>query len=256
LESWKVIKLKVPAIFVGLFAFLIKGVGKLFFLFSFFFFLFAGEIIAQQSSKIKILNANSLEFEEINGEKVKRLIGDVRLKHDDALMFCDIAYIFSKSNTMDAYSNVKITQGDSLQLFGDSLTYNGNTKVAVLRGEIRIINKDVTLTTNFLDYNRTTNISYYYGGGTMVNQKANDTLTSQQGYYHTNTEAFYFKENVVLKNPEYKIEADTLNYQSASEIVNFLGPTTITSANNFIYTEDGWYNTISGKSKFYKNAYL
>ncbi|MDB4534767.1 hypothetical protein N9242_07835 [Vicingaceae bacterium] len=212
--------------------------------------------LAQNASKIEILNANTLEFEEVNGEKIKRLIGDVRLKHDDALMFCDSAYIFSNTNTMDAYSNVRITQGDSLKLFGDSLKYDGNTKVAILRGDIRLINNDVILTTNFLDYNRTTNISYYYGGGTMVNQKENNTLTSQQGYYHTNTESFYFKEDVVLINPEYKIEADTLNYHSSSEIVNFLGPTTITSDDNFIYTEDGWYNTVSDQSKFYKNAYL
>jgi lipopolysaccharide export system protein LptA len=261
LESLKIIQLK-SSLARGLFAGPKKRVGKFFFLFSFFFSFFPFNAYAQSTiktkkgNKIEILNANTLQFEERNGKKIKRLIGNVQLKHDNALMFCDSAYIFSKTNTMDAYSNVKITQGDSLQLFGDSLKYNGNTKVAVLRGNIRLINKDVTLTTNFLDYNRTTNISYYYGGGTMVNNKENNTLTSEQGYYHTNTESFYFKENVVLINPEYKIAADTLNYHSTSEIVNFLGPTTITSDHNFIYTEDGWYNTVNGLSKFYKNAYL
>lgn len=220
------------------------------------FILFALSSSAQKKSKIEILNANTLEYEETKGEKVKRLIGDVRLKHEDALMFCDSAYIYSNSNTMDAYGHVKITQGDSLRIFGDSLKYNGNTRVAILRGDIRLINNDVTLTTNYLDYNRTSNIAYYYGGGTMVNQKENNTLTSEEGYYHADSESFYFKKDVVLINPEYKIEADTLNYHSSSEVVHFLGPTTITSENNFIYTEDGWYNTVNDKSKFYKNAYL
>ena len=58
---------------------------------------------------------------------------------------------------------------------------------------IRLINNDVTLTTNYLDYNRTTNIAYYYGGGTMVNRKENNTLTSDEGYYHASSESFYFK---------------------------------------------------------------
>ena len=219
---------------------------------------FSGEIFSQSAvktekgNKIEILNANTLEFEELNGEKVKRLIGDVRLKHDDALMFCDSAYIYSNTNTMDAYGHVRIEQGDSLQIFGDSLKYTGNTKVAVLRGNIRLINSDVTLTTNFLDYKRTINVAYYYGGGKMVNQKENNTLTSGQGYYYTASESFFFKDNVVLINPGYKIEADTLNYHSKSEIVNFLGPTTITSDDNFIYTENGWYNTVNNQSKFYK----
>ncbi len=211
---------------------------------------------AQKNNKIEIINANDGEIERTKNGSIKRLIGDVQLKHDDALMFCDSAYIFSETNTMDAYGHVRIVQGDSLRMFGDSLKYNGNTRVAILRGAIRLINKDVTLTTNYLDYNRTTNVAYYYGGGTMVNQKENNTLTSDEGYYHANSESFYFKKDVVLVNPEYKIEADTLNYHSSSEVVHFLGPTTITSKDNFIYTEDGWYNTISDKSKFYKNAYL
>lgn len=220
------------------------------------FFLLPFITQAQKTTKIEILNANTLEFEERDGENVKRLIGDVQLKHDDALMFCDSAYIYSANNTMDAYGHVRINQGDSLRLFGDSLKYDGNTKIAILRGDIRLINNDVTLTTNHLDYNRTDNVAYYYGGGKMVNQKENNTLTSEQGYYYSNGESFYFKDSVILVNPEYKIEADTLNYNSASEIVNFLGPTTITSDENFIYTEDGWYNTVNDKSKFYRNAYI
>lgn len=240
----------------GFFASPLKGrlrgvITLMFVLFPFFIF-----SQSKKTTKIEILNANTLEYEEQGGENVKKLIGDVRLKHDDALMFCDSAYIYSANNTMDAYGHVRINQGDSLRLFGDSLKYDGNTKIAILRGDIRLINNDVTLTTNYLDYNRTDNVAYYYGGGTMINQKENNTLTSDQGYYYSNGEAFYFKKDVVLVNPDYKIEADTLNYNSASEIVNFLGPTTITSDDNFIYTEKGWYNTRSNKSKFYENAYL
>lgn len=236
-------KMKVPAFITGSF-----------YLFLFFLLPFVG--YNQKTSQIEILNANTLEYEEMKGIKVKRLIGDVQLKHENALMFCDTALIYSNSNTMDAFGHVRMNQGDSLHLFGDSLKYNGNTKIAILRGAIRLINNDVTLTTNYLDYNRNDNVAYYYGGGTMINKKENNTLTSEQGYYYSNGEAFYFKKDVVLVNPEYRIVADTLNYNSASEIVNFLGPTTITSKDNFIYTENGWYNTISNKSKFYKNAYL
>ena len=220
------------------------------------FFLLGVISVAQKTSKIEILNANTLEIERTKDENIKRLIGDVQLKHDNALMFCDSAYIYSNSNTMDAYGHVRILQGDSLSMFGDSLKYNGNTKIAILRGDIRLINNDVTLTTNYLDYNRTSNMAYYYGGGRMLNQKENNTLTSDEGYYHADSESFYFKKDVVLINPEYKIEADTLNYHSSSEVVHFLGPTTITSKDNYIYTENGWYNTVNDKSKFYKNAYL
>ncbi|MCO6498971.1 MAG: hypothetical protein J5I47_01160 [Vicingus serpentipes] len=213
-------------------------------------------VIAQGKAKIEILGARTFEMDSRIGNGAKRLIGDVRLKHDDALMFCDSAYVYSETNTMDAYGHVRIIQGDSLQLFGDSLKYNGNTKKAILRGDIRLVNTDVTLTTQFLDYDRTKNMAYYYGGGEMISNKDNNKLTSRKGYYYADSQAFYFKDNVVLINPQYTIDADTLNYNSSSEIVHFLGPTTITSDSNYIYTEDGWYNTINNKSKFFKNAYI
>ncbi len=170
---------------------------------------------SKTGSKIEILNANTLEFDKKLGKKAKRLIGDVRFKHGDALMYCDSAYFYSDINSMDAFSNVRIVQGDSLKLFGDSLKYNGNTRKAVLRGNIRLINKDITLTTNFLDYDRDEKLAYYYGGGTMINTEENNTLTSEQGYYYSDSKAFFFKENVVLDNPKYKIEADTLQYRFA-----------------------------------------
>ena len=169
--------------------------------------------VAQKASKIEILNSNSLEFDETTSVKAKKLIGDVQLKHDGAYMFCDSAYIYSRSNTMDAYGHVKIIQGDSLQLFGDSLNYNANTRMAILRGNIRLVNKDVELTTSYLDYDRTKSVAYYYDGGIMVNQQRKDTLTSNRGYYFANSQSFFFKENVELTNPEYKILSDTLKYK-------------------------------------------
>ena len=237
------INLKVPAITAGSFAIILM----LFIPFTLF---------AQGGSQIEIINANSLEYDESLGKNAKRLIGDVQFKHEDALMFCDSAYFYSESNSMDAYGHVRIEQGDSLRLFGDSLNYNGTTKKALLRGHIRLENRDITLTTNYLDYDRTLNMAYYFGGGTVVSQKENNTLVSELGYYYTESKSFNFKKNVVLTNPEYTIEGDTLQYGSQSKIVNFLGPTTITSKKDFIYCENGWYNTNANTSKFFKNSYL
>lgn len=211
---------------------------------------------AQKTSQIEILNANSLEFDETLGSKAKRLIGNVQFKHDDALMFCDSAYFYSESNSMDAYGHVRITQGDSLQLFGDSLNYSGVTKKALLRGNIKLINTDVTLTTNYLDYDRANNVAYYFGGGTLVSKKENNTLTSKQGYYYPDAKSFFFKDKVFLSNPEYKINCDTMQFNSSSKVASFFGPTTITNKDNYIYCENGWYNTQTDVSNFFKNAYL
>ncbi len=120
----------------------------------------AFQTFAQKKTKVELLNANTLEYDESLGKNVRRLIGDVRLKHEDALMTCDSAYMYSETNSFDAFGNVHIYQGDSVQLFGDSLKYNGNTRKAQLNGNVKLIDKDMTLTSTNLNYDRKTKMGY------------------------------------------------------------------------------------------------
>lgn len=211
---------------------------------------------AQKKTKVELLNANVLEYDENLGKNVRRLIGDVRLKHDDAIMTCDSAYLNSETNSFDAFGNVHIFQGDSVQLFGDSLKYNGNTRKAQLNGNVRLIDKDMTLTSTNLNYDMKIKMGYYYGGGNIISNKNNINLKSNQGYYYTTSKDFFFKDKVVLKNPQYEIFSDTLKYNTLSEITYFFGPTRIISDSNLIYCENGWYDTRKDISQFSKNAYL
>jgi len=50
--------------------------------------------------------------------------------------------------------------------------------------------------------------------------------------------------------------SDTLKYNTISKIAYFLGPTDIISEENFIYCENGWYDTDKNISQFNKNAFL
>ena len=90
----------------------------LYFLISFFI---AVSAFAQEApSKIELLHANELQYDERQTGKVRRLLGDVQFKHDDALMFCDSAWLYSETNTIDAFSRVHINQGDTLDLYGQA----------------------------------------------------------------------------------------------------------------------------------------
>jgi len=259
LESYKIIKLNSSQL-GGIFSFSKNKIKRILFITYFFFILFStyaqSNINTDKGKKIQILNANSLEYDESSGKKAKKLIGDVKLQHENFMMFCDSALIFSQLNTMEAYGNVKIEQGDSLHLFGDSLKYDGNTKIAHLRGNIKLINNDIILTTTFLDYNRNLSEAYYYNGGEILSKENNDTLMSTKGYYFTQETSFYFKDNVILKNKDYNITTDTLKYNSTTGNTYFLGPSTITSNENLIYTTNGWYNTKTNVSEFYTPSYL
>jgi lipopolysaccharide export system protein LptA len=231
------------------------------FLFPVFYFLFFLSTLLSYSQsstqvggkKIEIIHAGALKFTNDIGNGAQRLIGDVQFKHDNVLMFCDSAY-FYKDNSLDAFGHVHIKQGDSLNLYGDSLKYDGNTKKAFLTHNVSVIKGDMQLNTEQLNYDISTSVGYYITPARIVSKE--NTLTSNQGYFFGKTNDLTFKKNVVLTNPQFMINCDTMRYNTSSKVTYFIGPTTIKSKENLIYCEDGWYDTFKDQSRFSKNAYI
>lgn len=172
------------------------------------------------------------------------LRGNVRFRHDNTLMYCDSAYYYEKANSMDAFSNVRIVQGDTLFVYSDFLFYDGNLRLARLRKNVKLENRKTTLTTDSLNYDRNTSLAYYYTGGKIVDVK--NKLTSVWGQYNTATNDALFKNNVQLTNDNFLLNSDTLTYNTKSHIANIVGKTKIVYQNETdIYSNKGWYNTDS-----------
>ncbi|MGB0166751.1 MAG: OstA-like protein [Luteibaculum sp.] len=184
----------------------------------------------------------------------QRLIGSVQLKHNDVLMYCDSAYFYGRSNSIKAFSNVRLIQGDTLHLFGDRINYSGETKIAEVIGNVRLEDPETYLECNHLFYYRLDNVGSYYTGGKMYSKDSPDTLTSEQAVYYSDSKLAIFKKDVVLKNPEYIMETDTMHYSTEIKQSYFFGPTVITSDTNRIFCNAGWYNTESNQSSFYNRA--
>jgi lipopolysaccharide export system protein LptA len=204
--------------------------------------------------RVEIVNADVLKFDDQIGNGAKRLIGNVQFKHETTLMFCDSAYFYT-NNSLDAFGHVHIQQpDDSTNLYGDFLNYDGNTKKAVLNKNVVLDKKDMHLTTDVLNYNTATRIAYYATPGRIVNKE--NVLTSDQGYFFGKSDDLTFKKNVILTNPQFVINCDTMRYNTVSKITYFKGPTTIKSKENLIYCEDGWYDTQKDLARFSKNSYI
>ena len=195
-----------------------------------------------------------LTAEVINKQEVRKLKGNVQLKQDDVLMFCDSAYLYTAKNSLTAYNNVRITQGDSLTLTGNRLDYDGNKKYAVVKENVMLQDRQMTLTTDRLDYDMNKKVAFYLNGGTMTD--AENRLYSKRGYYHAKSRDLFFRKEVELVNPQYTMNCDTLQYNIITRKAFFHGPTTIKSQNDFIYCETGWYNTSKNLAQFGKNAFL
>jgi lipopolysaccharide export system protein LptA len=229
--------------------------SRLYWIFIFSLAVFFPSVIFAQpgkDSKVKYIEVRSAH-RFIYDKKIgaQRLIGGVNCVHEGVEMTCDSAWLYD-NNTLEAFSNITIRQGDSLFMRGDKLKYDGKTKIAALEGKVTCIEKDMTLTTNILTYDVEKATASYYSGGTI--QSKNNTLTSRNGYYHSPSKTMSFRYNVKLKNPEYTMECDTLQYNTVSRTAYFTGPTTVYSDSTIIKTEYGWYSTISETCRLLKNS--
>ncbi|MEI7504762.1 MAG: OstA-like protein, partial [Paludibacter sp.] len=207
--------------------------------------------LANKNSTLVFLeNSETLSFDKIMLPDVQVLKGNVRFRHDNALLYCDSAYFYENANSLDAFGNVRIVQGDTLFVYGDKLYYDGNTKLARLRHNVRMVNRKTTLTTDTLVYNRNTRIAQYDYWGKIVNDKNN--LVSHHGYYYTDKKEFFFKDRVIMISPEYNMYSDTLMYNTVTETSYFFGPSHIISKDkkDSIYCENGWYNTRLDVARF------
>ncbi len=192
-------------------------------------------------------NSETLKFDERRMPDAQVLVGDVIFRHDSVLMYCDSAYFYDKKNSLDAFGNVRILQGDSLSILGDVLYYDGNTRLARLRNNVLLENKGTTLTTDSLNYDRNLNIAYYFTKGVIKDSL--NTLSSVQGTYFSDTDVAFFKYDVELENEKFMLYADSLKYNTRTKIADLIDTTLIIyQEETTILANAGWYNTESEKS--------
>ncbi|WP_300701387.1 OstA-like protein [Bacteroides sp.] len=208
----------------------------------------------KKKTRVDLLYADEAQADKQQRPDVQVLIGSVRMKHDSMYMFCDSALIFEKSNSVEAFGNVRMEQGDTLFIYGDYLYYDGMSQLAMIRENVRMINRKTVLTTDSLNYDRLYNLGYYFEGGTLTDEE--NVLTSEWGEYSPATKLAVFNHDVKLVNPQFVLTSDTLKYSTLSKIATILGPSDIVSDNNHIYSERGEYNTTTDQAELLDRSVL
>ncbi|WKL48362.1 OstA-like protein [Flavobacterium pectinovorum] len=217
-------------------------------------FLSVQSIFAQAPKKIIVENA---DYSDVNQELMPDallLTGNVKVNHDGVVLTCNKAYFFQKENYLKAFGNVQLVQGDTLFLNSKYAEYNGNFKKAFATGDAVMSSPDATLQTDTINFDRNVQEVFYNSKGTIVNK--DNTLVSKSGRYYVAQKKFQFLTEVTITNPKYVIKSNHLDYYSNSGHSYLLGPSTITSKANYIYTEKGFYDTKKNIAHFVRNSYI
>lgn len=209
---------------------------------------------AQAPKKINIEHSDFLDVDQATAPDAVLLTGNVKVNHDGVVLTCNKAYYFQKENYLKAFGNVQLVQGDTLFLNSKYAEYNGNMKKAFATGNAVMTSPDATLQTDTINFDRNVQEVFYNTKGTIVNK--DNTLVSKSGRYYVTQKKFQFLTEVTITNPKYVIKSNHLDYYSNSGHTYLLGPSTITSKSNYIYTEKGFYDTKKNLAHFLRKSYI
>ncbi len=206
-----------------------------------------------KKTEVEILRSDELRFQDENGKRFTRLVGNVELRQEQMLMWCDSANVDKETNSVDAWGRVHINQ-DTVNAYSDILKYDSDKKLAMLKGNARLTDKKLILYTDELFYNTKEKVSYYLTGGRVI--KDSTVITSQAAHYYNTVHDVYFHGDVKITDPNYKLNSDTLKYNVDTKISTFYGNTVIFNKNSTIYCDNGWYDSPKDISSFGKNTII
>ena len=177
----------------------------------------------------------------------------VHVKHKGIELWCNEAIYYGNEDFIEAFGNVSVKQGDSINMTSKYVEYSGKTQLAYASGDVILIDPDSKLYTDVLHFDRIRQQAYYNQKGKVV-RDTSGTITSTRGRYYMTSKKYQFVDNVKLVNPEYIIDTEQLDFYTESGFAFLYGPTTITSEASVIYCERGYYNTNNDTGYFVKKS--
>lgn len=204
---------------------------------------------------LEFLKADRNNIKKVDTNQFISYAGNVKIKQGKTLFYADSAVVNPVTNIFEAFGNIHINDADSVHTYAQYLKYLAKEKQAFLKKRVRLTDGKSTLTTDELEYDVTVKIGTYLKGGKVVNEKT--TLTSTEGYYYGDTRDIIFKRKVRLVNPDYKIDTDTLQYNTDTEITTFTSPTTIRNDKKLVIkTRSGYYDLKNKRAELYKRPVI
>jgi len=201
---------------------------------------------------VDILSDDKYHFEQQDStHTVTILVGNVAIRQGKTTIWCDSMIIVKPTNYIDCYNHVHINDNDSVNIYSDYMKYYIDSQIVSFRNNVRLVDKNSTLTTPALDYDMRAKVGHYYTGGRLVSKES--VLTSNEGYYYEFTKDMHFLYNVILRDPQYDLSCDSLLYNTQTQISTFITETLIQfkdSSRRTIRTHSGHYDVANHKAEF------
>ncbi|MFV0565271.1 MAG: OstA-like protein [Flavobacteriaceae bacterium] len=220
-------------------------------------FFSAPKAFSQEKRKIEIKYSGRLNIDEEKYPGAKILTRDdaqqVHIAHGSINMWSDKAIYYTENNFIEAYGNVKMVEGDTINMVSKYIEYSGISQLAFASGNVVLTDPNSTIKTDTLYFDRQRQEAFYKCGGT-VEKDTSGIITSKIGRYLMQLKKYRFTDSVVLTNPDAVIKSNYFDFYSDTGEGYLYGPSTITTETSKTYCEKGFYDTKNKVGYAVKNS--
>mgnify|MGYP006283368653 CR=1 FL=1 len=209
--------------------------------------------VSQEKDIEYISDRTNINEEEYPGAFIfNKVNNQVYFKHEGIELWCDQALFYKNDNFFKAYGNVRMKQGDTVNMKSAYAEYNGKTQFAFASKNVVLTTPSNRLETDSLFFDRIAQKAFYRTGGKVTDTSS--TITSVRGIYEMKKDKYAFRQNVKVNSPDYVIDTDILDYYTNNGHAYLYEPSTVTTESGKVYCERGFFDSRNKRGYFIKNA--
>lgn len=173
----------------------------------------------QAQSLVTIHQADRAEGGVVNGEEVRKLLGNVILSTEEMTLEADSVYQFVGRNRLQGF-NVQI-ETEEETIWADTLFHNTRTEYSELRGRVIVLSEASTVFSQAIDVDMPADVAIL--NNPMRFEDEQGTLLAESGLYYQAIDSAAFRGNVQLADTTQYIEADSLFMNRAADLYEMFG---------------------------------
>ena len=184
---------------------------------------------------VEILAADQISRDPSITE-AQRLIGRVKLGHEDAVMTCDSAWRFDNGD-FEVFGDVRLQQPPSTVMTCKYIKLNSEDEWAMARGDVQITDDEGSLEAPSLLYSVKGKRARYHEGGVMC--QGGWTVTSQTGRFVSDSKVMELGGEVLAVQQGDSLRSDSMHWHHGADRYVFLASTCWTSESGGFCCERG-----------------
>ncbi len=200
-------------------------------------------------STVNIIQADRAVGGIVDGQNVRKILGNVILQTDKMLMETDSVYQFVDRNLLMAFNNQIETENEII--WADTLYHNTRTEFSRLRGRVIIQSEQNIVFSDSIDVDQVLDLAIFNVPVRFEDERG--ILIAENGLYYQAVDSAIFRGNVQLADSTQYLEADSLFMNRSADLYELFGRVyaddfedNVRFSGDYLYADSLGYRLLTG----------